>query len=241
MKKNKNVALRLVKTEPNCKTCAAWKLCFAGSDDEVCINKAKGIIRERGPLAPGEIIYRRGDKFRSIYIVQSGAIKTETETREGRLSVTGIHIDGDLFGLEGIGSDTLPGRAIASRESWICEISYDGLLKVCEDNPKMQREFISRLGQRIQADGYGWKTVRKESASHRLLYFLCELCRRRARTADDWNLIELPMNKQDIANFLGLSPESFSRALKRLETSRSVKRISHDCLSVSRDSLKGVI
>lgn len=238
-KKKSSVVLNLVQSKPDCKKCSGWKICFADGEDEVCVSAIKGLLQERGPYAAGEIIYHRGDRFRSIYIVQSGVVKTETETLDGRLNVTGFYLSGEIFGLEGIGSGFFPGRSIASRETRICEISYDGLLEICKDNPALQREFIMKLGQRIQADEYEWKMIRNEPASTRLLYFLCDLCHRQTRTTGECREAELPMNKQDIANFLGLSPESFSRALKKLEADGSIKKLTHDCISINKNHLTG--
>lgn len=236
-----SIGLRLVRTRPDCKPCAARNLCFSGSGDQTCKEKIVNVMKELGPFSPGEAVFNRGDAFESVYVVQSGVVKTETETLEGRLDVTGFYIAGEMFGLEGIGSHSFPGRALACKKTRICEIAFDDLLQICEDNPALQREFISRLGKRIQADEYEWKLVRKESASYRVRHFLRELYRRQAGSTEDWNPVELPMNKQDIANFLGLSPESFSRALKRLESSGSVKRVTRDCISISREMLNGVI
>ena len=235
--RSSNAALRLVKSKPNCKDCSAWKICFADENNEACVSAVKGLLRVKGPYSTGEIIYQHGDKFHSFYIVQSGVVKTETETLDGSLNITGYFLSGELFGLEGIGSGKFPGRAIAASNTKSCAISYEGLLDICKENSKLQRNFITRLGQRIQSDEYEWKAVRNDSAINRLLYFLCDLCKRQSNTSDICNEVELPMAKQDIANFLGLSPETFSRALKKLERNGAIKKLDHDRISINKDHI----
>lgn len=207
-------------------------VCSTGIDPAV---DARGLVWEKKSLVPGESVYKHGDEFRCIYIVQSGVIRTETETAEGRLNVTGFYTGGDLFGPEGIGSDYMPGRAVACNKSRVCEITYSKLLAECEQNPGLQHEFISRLGQRIKSDEYKWRIIRNASASHRLFYFLCDLQKRQSHIDSDAGIVDLLIEKQYITNFLGLTPETFSRALKKLEKNGAIEKVSHNRILISRE------
>jgi len=218
--------LRLLKAEADCENCNAWKLCFTEGSKDTCSSASiKGLIEEKGPIPAGEIIYQRGDKFRNLYAIQSGLIKTETESLEGRSNVTGFYTSGDLFGLEGIGSSSLPGRAMTIVETWLCEIPYESLLARCQSHPELHHAFTARLGQRIQNDEYKWKTIRNESSDRRALFFLNELHQQQSEICGETQVIELAMSKRDIANFLGLTPESLSRAFHRLEDKGLIEKI----------------
>lgn len=235
MKKNSKATLRLIQPETDCNHCAVWSLCFGDSDNQHCVKVAHGILKERGPLPPGWVFYHPGDEFRHIYIVQSGVVKTETETEDGRLNVTGIYTNGDIFGLEGIGSKRLPGRAVASRETFVCELSYAGLLQKCAQSPTLLRELMAKMGQRIQADEYKWKTIQKEPASSRVLCFLQDIQKKQGMQNGQQTAVNLPASKQDIANFLGLTPESLSRALKKLKNEGSIQQINTNTFSIIAD------
>ena len=211
---------------PRCAQCVSRERCIVINIETDQETNNGRLVWGKAPLDPGEVIYRHGDEFRYLYIVQSGVVRTETETIEGRLNVTGFYMPGDLFGLEGIGSDCMPGRAVANNQSRICEITYSELLAECEKNPKLQQAFIARLGQRIKTDEYKWRIIRNESASHRLFYFLVDLKKRQLHMNKDSSIVELPVEKQYISNFLGLTPESFSRTLRKLEEKGLVEKIS---------------
>lgn len=240
---NRTAALRLIKKQPECKSCAAWRLCLSTDSAAILLDENAGLIQELGPFAPGEYIYRRGDEFKSIYSIQCGLVKTEAESIRGGLNVTGFYTCSDLIGLEGIGAQQLPGQAVAINETWLCRISYEKLLRYCRENPELHRQFTDRLGLRIHDDEYKWKSIRNEKAVDRVQYFMLDLHRRQNQCGGKKSEIELLMCKQDIANFLSLTPETFSRALKKLEQMKVVETISFSKLrlNLEHENIQSVV
>lgn len=208
--------LHLIKDHHDCKYCQGEKLCLAFGLDPSTVDAFKNIIKEHGPYSPGEYIYRQQDKFKAIYSIQDGSVKTETVTVDGKQSVMGFFLAGDLFGIDSIGSPTCATDAIAMEKTWVCEIPYKELLKLCSTEEKLQQQFINRLGSKIHSGEYNWKIVRNESAGRRVMYFLFQLYDRQRRNNSPSPRVRLPMSKQDLASFLGLTPESFSRTLTQL-------------------------
>lgn len=208
--------LHVVKGRKDCKYCQGEKLCLAFGLGRHTIDLFRDIIKERGPYAPGEHIYRQEAPFKSLYSIQSGSIKTETVTVEGKQSVMGFFLPGDLLGIDSISSPSYTTEAIAMEETHVCEIPYSELLKLCSEDEGLLKQFINRLGSKIHSGEYNWKIVRNESAGRRVLYFLYQLYERQLRNNIDSPRLQLPMSKQDLASFLGLTPESFSRTLTQL-------------------------
>lgn len=208
--------LHVVKGRKDCRYCQGEKLCLAFGLGSETVEAFRDIIKEHGPYAPGDHIYRQQDEFKSIYSIQRGSIKTETVTVEGKQSVMGFFLAGDLVGIDSIGADVYATDAIAMEETYVCEIPYKDLLKLCSTKEGLQNQFIDRLGSKIHSGEYNWKIVRNESAGRRVLYFLYQLYDRQLRNNMTSPRIQLPMSKQDLASFLGLTPESFSRTLTQL-------------------------
>lgn len=208
--------LHLIKDRKDCKHCQGEKLCLAFDLDQSVTDSFRSIIKEHGPYSAGDVIYRQQDKFKALYSIQSGSVKTETVTVDGKQSVMGFFLAGDLFGIDSIGSPSYATDAIAMETTWICEIPYRELLKLCSTEEDLQQEFINRLGSKIHSGEYNWKIVRNESAGRRVMYFLYQLYDRQRRNSEDSPRLRLPMSKQDLASFLGLTPESFSRTLTQL-------------------------
>ncbi len=50
-------------------------------------------------IQKGDRIYHAGEKFRSVYAVRSGAIKTISNTQDGQEQITGFYLPGEIIGI----------------------------------------------------------------------------------------------------------------------------------------------
>lgn len=162
-------------------------------------------------------IYRTGDNFKSIYIVQRGSIKTEAVTYDGRAVVTGFYLPGDLFGVEGIGDPIRSCDAIALENTWVCEVPFTDLEKLCHDYPVLQHNLLELLGRKIGRDDHAVMMMHNMRAEYRVSRFLAVFHERMKHFyGKDIKEITLPMTKDDIAKYLGFTPETLSRILTKL-------------------------
>jgi CRP/FNR family transcriptional regulator len=178
----------------------------------------KKVIRSKGPVQRGEAIYRAGMPFTSIYFIQKGSVKTEVCTVNGLLEVTAFYLVGELLGVDAIGCEEYPADAVAMEDSWLCELPFNQVKSMCSACDEFQQAFINRLGRTINTDVYQWALARNLKAKQKVAWFIFDLFKRiRSRQISNQQTIPLPMRKTDIANYLGLAPESLSRALHALE------------------------
>lgn len=211
--------------------CCGGGDCLVGRVEAPGHDSLRTAVKSKGPYRPGDRIFRAGDGFSTLYYLRAGAVKTEAITREGRLQITGFHFAGDLLGAECLGRAVYCSDSIALETTWLCAFPVPGLAGLCCSNQPLLQEILARMGRRMHANQMGWMLARNEKADQRVLFFLHDLMSRRATSGTTSDLrLELPMSKGDIANYLGLAPESLSRVLKRLEVQgliRNGKRILH--------------
>ncbi|MFX8828893.1 hypothetical protein ABTM52_20190, partial [Acinetobacter baumannii] len=63
--------------QPNaCEECDLQSMCFAPAFSEESLHAISGLIQDCVYLKKYEMLYRQQDKFRGLYAVKSGAIKT---------------------------------------------------------------------------------------------------------------------------------------------------------------------
>lgn len=210
--------MRLVKHKQTCEQCDVEQLCIKVGIDVQHADKFSEIVKPGGSYDAGEAIYRRGDHFKSLYVVQCGVAKSETETVDGRHHVTGFYFPGDLIGLDSVSVRTQPCNVIAVEKTWVCEIPFIQLEQLCIEAPSLQHEIFMRMGQRIYDDEYNCLMARGESADTRILGFLTEKFQKLAGSQYiSVNYLHLPMSKADLSSYLGIQPETFSRSMKRLQ------------------------
>lgn len=170
------------------------------------------IARTRGPYEPGERIFRIEDDFRSLFVVQTGVVKVETVSQEGDNLVEGFYYGGEIIGLEAVGGRKYRFDAVALEPTRICEIPFAQLESLCLFIPRLQHRLLTLMGERLRQaydDSFHGRLLCAET---RLLRFF-ETLRRKEHA----ERVHLPMTKTDIANYLGVRPESLSRALDKLK------------------------
>jgi CRP/FNR family transcriptional regulator len=211
-------SLRLIKEKQHCEQCDTLQLCSNTWLDKELISDIDQITLDRGTFQTGQAIFHMEDRFRSFFTIQSGSVKVEKTLEDGTKHVNGFFFTGDLFGLDSIGKSLYEYDAIALETTRICEIAYDKIELLSSSIPRLQKLFISLLGNKVHQTNNLLIDGRYLSAEKRLLLFLKSLCERNlVHIKSNKGRLNLTMTKADIASYLGLRPESVSRALTNLQ------------------------
>jgi len=109
--------------------------------------------------------------------------------------------------------------AIALDETEICEIPLKKFEKLGTSVPRLQQLFVSELASKIRQKTDRLNNERHLSTEDRVRLFLKEIFERnREQIKRNNGKFPLPMTKIDIALYLGMTPESFSRGLTELQS-----------------------
>jgi CRP/FNR family nitrogen fixation transcriptional regulator len=153
-------------------------------------------------------IYGEGDPANLVFRVVSGAVRSFRLLADGRRQIIDFYLPGDVFGIE------LGGQRQATAEAMtaaIVVVSRRATLAAdAELGPRLLRHALREL-HRSQDH---LLTLGRRSASERVASFLLELA---ARLRADREL-DLPMSRQDMADYLGLTIETVSRTLTQLQS-----------------------
>ncbi|MBW1803789.1 MAG: helix-turn-helix domain-containing protein [Deltaproteobacteria bacterium] len=216
--------LHLVDDKQDCERCDSQDCCLRSSLDDDQMEALTSIVRLRGPYKPGDAIFKIEDPFKSLFSIQSGAVKIESISQGGNRDVSGFYFAGELTGIESIGDARYNNDAIALETTWVCELPFHQLELLCGAIPALQRQILILLGEKIRRTNSIVVQGRHMKAEKRVMYFLHNLCRREAlRHNNRSKKVHLPMTKGDIASYLGLRPESLSRALSKLQREGSIR------------------
>ena len=199
-----------------CRDCTLFQLCLPIGVDQADLVLLDRIIKRRRPVKRGEYLYRAGDAFESIYAVKSGSFKTSTITEEGREQVTGLHLPGELFGMDAISSGTHCCSAMALERSSVCEIPFSQLEELGAQIPSLMRQTVRIMSKEILRDKRIMQ-IAKSSAPGRLAAFLLSLSDRFRERGFAAHEYRLSMSRIDIGNYLGLADETVSRLFTRFQ------------------------
>jgi CRP/FNR family nitrogen fixation transcriptional regulator len=150
-----------------------------------------------------------------LYKVVSGAVRTYKILSDGRRQVGGFYLPGDIFGLEFADEHALAAEAITHVK--VLVIKRSALTTLAERDAGIARGLYALAAHELRR-AQGRIMLLVKSAQERVAGFLLEMADRAAAE----NAIELPMSRQDIADYLGLTIETVSRTLTSLETAATI-------------------
>lgn len=200
-----------------CQDCSLFQLCLPVGIDQNDLAEVDRIIKRRRPIRRGDQLFITGEKFRSIYAVRSGSLKTSVLTEDGREQVTGFFLPGEIVGLDAIatGAHTCAARALETTS--VCEIPYDELETIGARIPSLPRQLLRIMSREMHHDQLLLLLLGKRSADERLAAFLFSLSQRFGLRGYSPNEFNLSMSRNDIGNYLGLAVETVSRLFSRLQ------------------------
>jgi CRP/FNR family transcriptional regulator len=184
------------------------------SEDEA-IHEA-GLIRKS--VKRGDALYRPGERFVALFAVRAGFLKTSLALANGRDQVTGFYMSGDMLGMEGIGNGVHTLSAVALEDSEVSIVPYSTLREAGPRAGALQRQVQKLMSKAIVQQQGVMLLLGSMSAQQRLAAFLLNLAERLGARDGSQAALLLPMPREDIGSHLGLTIETVSRSLGKLET-----------------------
>ena len=201
----------------SCDGCRMQSACRLAGLLPTADEDGQGIAGRRLKLANGEKLYLRNTPFKALFQVCSGALKTQRETVDGDLVVTGFFLPGDIVGVEAIADRQFPNDAIATKDCEVCELHFDDLLSGAVESAKLTGWLMTKMSSYAQRKDKDLSWPCSRPAHYRVLRFFLDLSERLGQASPLYEVTcDLPMRKQDIARYLHMSPETLSRNLAAL-------------------------
>ena len=171
-------------------------------------------------LDPGEALFDEGEEAPYVYSVTAGAMKLYKLLPDGRRQVTGFLYAGDFLGLAA--HDVYAYSAEAVTHAMLCRFPRKRLEELLERFPKMERRLLGMAGHELVAAQEQMLLLGRKTAKEKIASFLLTLSRRAAQRGQPENPVSLPMSRNDIGDYLGLTTETVSRSFTLLKTSGAI-------------------
>jgi CRP/FNR family transcriptional regulator len=167
-----------------------------------------------------EHVFTEGDDRSHLYRVEAGAICLYKVLPDGRRQVLGFAYPGDLIGLGSLGEHQF--NAQATRPSRLRSLPWRTVQQVARHDPGLGIKLYEVISQELAAAHDLLLTTGQRTAVERVAAFLLAMSRRSQRRSGDSAVIELPMTRSDIGDFLGLTIETVSRTFTKLRQLRVI-------------------
>ena len=163
-----------------------------------------------------EHVFREGDAASHVYKVEVGHVCIYKMMSDGRRQVIDFAYAGDLIGLGAMGEHAA--NAQATTRTRVRSLSLATLHQVIRDDSRLGLKLYEALSRELLASRELLFTVSQKTATERMASFLVALSRRNERNNEDPLEFVLPMTRNDIADFLGLTIETVSRTFTKFRT-----------------------
>lgn len=168
-------------------------------------------IRQRR-LERGEHLYHAAERSRAMYVVAAGSFKSRMSLEDGRGQVIGFYLEGEVLGLDAIGTGRHRVDVEALQDSEVSVVPIERIRDLA-----VQRELHSLLAEELARGHTLMAMLGALSAGERLAAFLLDLSRRRGERGEEGGSFVLPMGRHEIGNHLGLTLETVSRMFSRFQ------------------------
>lgn len=174
---------------------------------EASLSVQRRLVRE------GDCLYKQGELFTRLYVVNSGTVKLVNRLADGRERITSFRFKGDWIGMDGMrtGLHECDAWVMDTGEVWSC--SYQQLITECRDRPHLLDMLLRCISQDVGQAHDHMMSVCSLATQARVAQFLCTwieaLDVRGLRT----DKITLRLSREEMGAHLGMTLESVSRSL----------------------------
>jgi CRP-like cAMP-binding protein len=162
-------------------------------------------------------VYGEAEPAEYFYQVVSGAVRTYKVLNDGRRQIGAFHLPGDLFGLEAGEEHSFSAEAVCKATVRVAKRS--AVVAMASRDSGIAADLWAATATSLRGAQEHMLLLGRKTAEERVATFLLNMA---LKTATD-QLIELPMSRQDIADYLGLTIETVSRTLTHLESTAAIE------------------
>ena len=161
-------------------------------------------------------IFGENESADYLYKVISGSVRTYKILSDGRRQIGGFYLPGDIFGLEFSDEHALSAEAVADAK--VLVVKRSAVNALAGRDASIAAQFLTLIGRELRR-AQNHVVLLIQNAQERVAGFLLEMAERLPLGA----AIELPMSRQDIADYLGLTIETVSRTLTSMEDAAAIE------------------
>lgn len=171
---------------------------------------AIGVIRH---LKPRESLAVEGDVADRLHRVTSGVVAAYKATEDGRRQIIAFHFPGDPVCLSTAGT-VYDYSAEAIGHASVCSVLRTRAREYTKQVPSLSDGLLDAVHREMAAAHERLLWLGRKTARERLACFLLECASRVGEPQENGHkVVALPMNQQEIGDYLGLAAETVSRTL----------------------------
>ncbi|MBQ6447211.1 Crp/Fnr family transcriptional regulator [Cytobacillus oceanisediminis] len=184
---------------------------------ELEIKKITDVVHHR-LFKKGEMIIEEGEISTSLFIIHSGKVKLSKLTVQGKEQIVHLLTDGDFFGESNLFHDDIVMNLSchALEDTKICLLKKTDFDQIMANNPDISFKLLKTITKRLSHTEDLARTLATKDPEVRIADMLLEFCEKFGSENQNTVLIKLPITREEISSYVGLTRETISRKLAKL-------------------------
>jgi len=179
----------------------------------------------------GETLFCEGQEAGFLYFIAAGIIRTSRCAENGRRQVLAFRMSGDLVGLFEDGRYTNSAETVGSAK--VYRIPWQRMQQAMRSEPELQLHLFIKLADDYCQAEHRIMMLGQQNSCQRLASFLLELVQMPDLFNEEQSLLQLPVNRFDLADYLGMVTKSSERSFARLESQGLIRRVTSRTIQIA--------
>jgi CRP/FNR family transcriptional regulator len=166
-------------------------------------------------FAPKTMLFDQDAMAGSVFNVTEGIVRLYKSLPDGRRQIVGFALPGDFLGLALMDRYGVAAEAVTQVK--VCRFARSSFINYVDNKPHLLRRLHEFAGHELSLAQDQMLLLGRRTAEEKVAAFLLNLQARYSRIGASSVTVPLPMSRQDIADYLGLTIETVSRTFTKLE------------------------
>jgi CRP-like cAMP-binding protein len=199
------------------KPCPTKVPIFGSLSDEEILKVAK--MTKHIHYQKGQMLIQEGEKSDTLFIINKGKVKLSKFTVDGKEQILYIMTTGDFFGeLHLFNEDEVNNFSVfAIEKTEICQLTKADIDLIMLENPEISLKLLKSLTKRLAHTENLAQNLATKDPEVRIVHMILEFCQKFGTKLNDGILIHLPITREEIASYVGVTRETISRKLSKFE------------------------
>lgn len=184
---------------------------------------------------PKAMLFEQGALAGSVFNITEGVVRLYKSLPDGRRQITGFALPGDFLGLALMDRYGVTAEAVTPVK--VCRFARAAFLSYIDGKPHLLKRLHEFAGHELSLAQDQMLLLGRKTAEEKVAAFLINLQTRYGRIGSSSVTVELPMSRQDIADYLGLTIETVSRTLTKLARDKTILIVPHGVRLLSVEQL----
>lgn len=166
----------------------------------------------------GDYLCHEGDELNTLFIINEGKVKLSKSNADGKEQILNILSSGDIFGEYHLFSQAPYNfSATALSASKICTLSKQHMDYLLDKHPSISGKILTEVSKKLIMTENLVMNLSNVNTDAKVAYVLLNLAQTYGQKVGGKIKIQMPINREEMANYAGVTRETMSRRLSVLE------------------------